>query len=898
MIRLEGYRPFGFAIDDIELSFILDPKVTRVRAVYRVRRVIAGERTGRGGVLPEDARPDAGRAPCAGVDEASDLILDGVGLTVCRIALNGAELAETAYRREGDQLIIGAPLAEFTLEIDATTCPEANTTCEGLYLSEGRFYTQCESQGFRRIAFFPDRPDVLSRFLVRIEADRKLYPTLLSNGDLIDSGSSASGSSATGRHFTVWRDPFPKPCYLFALVAGRFDTLRDSFITMSGRGVALTIHVDPGEVPRVRYAMDALKRAMAWDEQVFGREYDLAEFHIVAVRDLSMGAMENKGLNIFNSARLLADMETATDAEFEDIERVVAHEYFHNWTGNRVTVRDWFQICLKEGLTAFRDQEFTADQRSRAVRRIKEVRTLRDLQFPEDAGPLAHPVRPAQYEKVDNFYTDTVYRKGAELIRALKAVVGVEAFSRGMQIYFDRCDGRAVTIEEFVTCFEEAGGRALNQFFQWYTQPGTPRLISRGSYDSSTGTYRLTVTQLPPLTPVARTSSPFQIPLRVGFIAEDGAELAARCGDPSFRQSQFDLVLETESKTFVFADVQSRPIPAVLRGFSAPVLLDDGLTIRERLVQMVHDPDPFTRWEAGQSLMKEAILAEASSTATPEDAPSLDDLAGALTREIDRAQADPALAALTLDVPELGVLMQSESGFDLDKLIAGYRALRGRIARALEPRLDSLLQPDTNHENAAEQEQAGRRALKNAALALLASLGSERVSSIWQAFEHARNMTERIGALSALSEIDDGHFDEALAIFLDRWQNRPLVMDKWFRVQASAPRNDAVARARRLVGHELFSFRNPNRARAVYAAFGANVPAFHAADGSGYEFLADGIRAIDALNPITAARLVRPFETWRRVDPRRQSKAQAALEGLLKGALSKNTEDMVKRTLA
>ena len=883
MIRLEDYRPSGFAIDDIELSFVLDPKITRTRAVYRMRRVGEEERTGRGGVLNEDTRPGANRARCARLDETSDLILDGVGLTVCRIALNGAELAGTAYRQEADHLIIGAPPDEFTLEIDATLCPEANTTCEGLYLSEGRFYTQCESQGFRRIAFFLDRPDILSRFRVRIEADRERYPTLLSNGDLID-----SGSSGPGRHFAVWRDPFPKPCYLFALVAGSFDTLRDSFTTISGRSVALTMHVDPGEVPRVRYAMDALKRAMAWDERVFGREYDLTEFHIVAVRDFSMGAMENKGLNIFNSARLQADMETATDAEFEDIERVVAHEYFHNWTGNRVTVRDWFQICLKEGLTVFRDQEFSADQRSRAVRRIKEVRRLRDMQFPEDAGPLAHPVRPAQYEKVDNFYTDTVYRKGAELIRTLRTLIGAEAFSRSMQLYFDRCDGRAVTIEEFVACCAEVSGMPLNQFFRWYTQAGTPRLVSRGSYDATTCTYRLTVSQSPPLTPAATGGSPFQIPLRVGFIAGDGKELAARCEGSPNRQSEFDLVLETESRTFVFEDVKSRPVPAILRGFSAPVLLDDGLTCPERLVQMKHDPDPFTRWEAGQALMTSAILAAADGASA--NGPAVERIAAGLVKELARTSDDRSVAALMLEPPGLATFLQAREPLDIDRLVPAHKALRQTLARLLEPALKQIA-------NDIGAPTVGRRALRTAALTLLASLGSKHSRLIVEAFRHANHMTGQIGALGALSEIEDGHFDGALESFLQRWRDRPLVMDKWFRVQASASRSDAVPRARSLVAHELFSFRNPNRARSVYAAFGANIPAVHAADGSGYEFLADGIRTIDALNPITAARLIRPFETWRRLDPGRQSKAQAALEGLLRRSLSKNTEDMVKRTL-
>jgi aminopeptidase N len=862
-VRLADYRPCDYVIDDISLSFDLEPSATRVRAISNVRRTAA---------------------------TPAPLVLDGANLSLERIAIDGAPLPTDAYTIEPERLLIHTPPQAFTLEIDTLINPAANTALEGLYVSGGRFCTQCEAEGFRKITYAQDRPDSMSRYTVRIEADKARYPTLLSNGDPVE-----AGDLPGGRHYAVWRDPHLKPAYLFALVAGAFDSIHDSFTTMSGRLVKLGIHVDDGEAPRAHYAMDALKRSMAWDEQVFQREYDLDVFNIVAVRDFNFGAMENKGLNIFNAAYVLADPESATDADFEAIEGVVAHEYFHNWTGNRITLRDWFQLCLKEGLTVYRDQEFSADARSRAVKRIKDVKTLRGRQFPEDAGPLAHPARPSQYAKIDNFYTATVYEKGAEIIRVLKALIGDDAFAHGMQLYFTRCDGAAATLEDFVACFAEVSGQDLTQFMKWYGQAGTPRVVARGTYDAASQIYTLTVTQSTPPTPGQTDKAALPIPLKVGFITRDGLELAARrVGEESSKREHL-LVLDQPSQTFVFDHMPAAPTPSMLRGFGAPVVLDDGLDADARLAQMTHDADAFTRWEAGQRLLRDAIIAAAQGKAGPD----LDKLAQALGRELDRAQQDAAFAALALRAPDLADLIQHVDKPDPDMLHAARVAVRAHMARALAPRLEVLARTPGETPFSPDAAQAGRRALKSAALDLLAALGPSQAPTLAAAYASAGNMTERMAALEALGQVETTDFDDALAAFLDRWQDSPLVVDKWFSVQAAAPRSDAIARVRRLRSHPLFTVRNPNRARALVAAFAMrNLRTFHAADGSGYAFLAEAVQEADALNPGLAARLLTPFESWRRFDDARQQKARTALERLGETpSLSKNAREMLERTL-
>ncbi len=859
-VRLSDYRPPAYLIDEIALVFSLEPEQTLVAASSHVRR--SGE-------------------------SAGPLELSGERLELQSIAIDGEVLDASRYSVEPGTLTIFDPPASFRLDIVTRISPATNTHLDGLYMSGGRFCTQCEAEGFRAITYYLDRPDVLARFAVRIEADKSKYPTLLSNGNLTD-----SGDMENGRHFAVWLDPHPKPAYLFALCAGAYESIHDSFTTMGGRKVALGIYVDPGDSERARYAMDALKRSMKWDEVTFKREYDLDVFNIVAVRDFNFGAMENKGLNIFNSALILADADTATDADFEAIEAVVGHEYFHNWTGNRITCRDWFQLCLKEGLTVYREQEFSADQRSRTVQRIKDVKRLRARQFGEDAGPLAHPVRPSSYQKIDNFYTATVYEKGGEVIRMLKRIIGADAFERGMQLYFERRDGTASTVEDFIGCFEEASGRKLDDFMRWYEQAGTPALNVRGAYDKPAKTYTLTLTQRIPPTPGQSIKQPAPIPLEIGFIAPDGAVIAAKAdGETLARTKHHTVITETET-VLRFHDVLEEPIPSVLRGFSAPVTLDDHLTIAQRLAQMAHDPDAFTRWEAGQTIARAVILGEA-----PEAAPAL---AQALSRELDRAQEDPAFAALALRLPDLNELILASEAPDPEKLYAAREELRRLVAQTLRERLQPIARAASETPFSPGADAAGRRSLKTAALDLLAALGPGESETFEAAFAGARSMTESIAALEALGASGSDGFEAALTSFYERWRTNPLVIDKWFAVQASAPRADTLARVENLRAHPDFNVKNPNRVRSLAAAFAMRNPrAFHAADGGGYRFLAALAEQIDPLNPALAARLLTPFESWRRFDSARQAHAKAALERLSALTnLSKNTREMVERTLA
>ncbi|MBX3510588.1 MAG: aminopeptidase N [Hyphomonadaceae bacterium] len=858
-VHLAEYQPPPYLVDEIALVFSLEPEATLVAARSHVRRTAD--------------------APCP-------LVLNGERLELQSIAIDGQPLTTEAYRLEPGLLIILDPPASFRLDIVTRINPAGNTHLEGLYMSGGRFCTQCEAEGFRAITYALDRPDVLARYAVRIEADKTAYPTLLANGNLTE-----HGDMEGGRHFAVWIDPHPKPAYLFALCAGRYESIHDHFTTKSGRKVALAIYVDPGEASRAHYAMDALKRSMRWDEEVFQREYDLDVFNIVAVRDFNFGAMENKGLNIFNSSLILADAETATDGDFEAIEAVVGHEYFHNWSGNRITCRDWFQLCLKEGLTVYREQEFSADQRSRPVQRIKDVKRLRARQFAEDAGPLAHPVRPSSYQKIDNFYTATVYEKGGEIVRMLKRIIGGDAFARGMQRYFETRDGTASTVEDFIECFEQASGRDLSQFMRWYQQAGTPLIKVRGEYDAAARTYHLHISQRTAPTPGPTEKHPVPVPLRVGFITADGAVLETIAEGAASPRKEHDLVLNDAQTSFRFSNVAAAPIPSVLREFSAPVRLDDGLTTEQRLAQMTYDPDPFTRWEAGQGIARTVLLGQSDAASA---------LTNALSRELDRAQQDAAFAALALRLPDLNELILTAETPDPEQLHAAREKLRARIAAALCDRLAPIAAAKGETPFSPSAEAAGRRALKSAALDLLAALGPQCEDTLVRAFDTAASMTESIAALEALGASGSGYFQPALDQFLARWRDNPLVVDKWFSVQAAAPRDDAVARVASLRTHSEFNLRNPNRVRALAAAFAMRNPrAFHAADGEGYRFLASLAGDIDPLNPALAARLLTPFETWRRFDAQRQSHARAELEKLNATAeLSKNTREMLERTLA
>ena len=866
-IHLADYRPPAFLVDEVELDFSLEPSATRVKSRMRVRRAAAG---------------------------SDPLVLDGVRLKLERVAIDGQEIGDNRYQVTDEILTLPDLPDSFTLETEVVIDPQANTYLEGLYMSAGRFCTQCEPEGFRTITYWPDRPDVLSRFTVRMEGDKAAYPRLLANGNLME-----SGDLAGGRHYALWNDPFPKPSYLFAMVAGELDMLEDSFVTMSGRRVELRIYVDPGQAPRATYAMDALKRSMRWDEEAFGREYDLDLFMIVAVRDFNFGAMENKGLNIFNSSLLLADPETATDANYERIESVIAHEYFHNWTGDRITCRDWFQLCLKEGLTVFRDQSFSADMRGHAVQRIKDVRALRARQFAEDSGPLAHPVRPTSFVKIDNFYTATVYEKGAEVIRMLKTLLGPDVFRRGMDLYFERWDGTATTVESFIDCFAEVSDRDLSDFFVWYNQAGTPEVRIAQRYDAGASTLDLTLSQSIPPTPGQAHKKPVPIPVRLGLLDQDGAALSFQARAGTAADAETVVVLDGPEVTVRLTGVGKRPVLSALRGFSAPVKLSTDAAPEDRYVLLAADTDLFNRWEAGQSLAEELILARAAGRADPEGEARF---AAALGRAVADQSSEPAFTALLLQLPEepdLAVTMAP--GADPAAIHAARNALRQTIARTLKADLETLHEAQASGGAfSPDAESAGRRALANSALELLAADPTPDVAErAVRHFRSAANMTDAIGALEALKLIGGPAFESALEDFYARWRNEPLVVDKWFSVQARAPGPEALGRVIGLTAHPAFDAKTPNRLRALVAGFSQmNSAAFHDPSGAGYRFLADQILAVDGFNPNVAARLIEPLGGFRRFKPELADKMKAELERILASdGLSKNVCELAARAL-
>ncbi|HZZ66718.1 MAG TPA: aminopeptidase N [Phenylobacterium sp.] len=863
-IRLADYRPPAFLIDEVHLTFNLKPSATRVKASLKVRR---------------------------NGDHAEPLKFNGERLKPISVAIDGRVLAEAERTVDGEYLIIPDAPDAFTLETEVEIDPEANKALDGLYMSAGRFCTQCEAEGFRKITFWPDRPDVLSRFTVRVEAD-KTFHRLLSNGNLME-----NGDLPGGRHYAVWNDPFPKPCYLFALVAGELDVLEDSRITMSGRKVDLRIYVDPGMAPRAAYAMDALKRSMKWDEETFGLEYDLDLFMIVAVRDFNFGAMENKGLNIFNSSLLLADPATATDMDFERIESVVAHEYFHNWTGDRVTCRDWFQLCLKEGLTVFRDQSFSADQRGHAVQRIKDVKALRARQFAEDQGPLAHPVRPSSYLKIDNFYTATIYEKGAEVIRMLKTLIGPEAFRKGMDLYFERWDGHATTVEEFIRCFADASGQDLTAFFAWYEQAGTPAVTLKSTYDDARHELHLEFAQETAPTPGQAAKGALPIPVIVGLLDQEGRTQAfVRDGQAV---DETVVVLDAAKTRITLTGVDEQPVVSALRRFSAPVKLSSNAEARDRYVLLAGDPDLFNRWEAGQELARALILARASGLA---DEVGEERYAEAVGRALADQAADPAFKALLLMLPSEPDLALAMSPADPAAIHEAREALRMRLAVHLSEELKRL------HNGLQEMSEfspdaagAGRRALRNAALDLMAANPRSEVGELaFGHYEAAANMTDAIGGLAALALIGGELYERALADFYERWKGEPLVIDKWFAVQARDPNDSALGRVLALTAHPAFEAKNPNRLRALVSTFASFNPVrFHDPSGAGYRFLADQILATDGFNPMTAARLVEPLGGWRRYKPELGRLMKAELERILQQpGLSKNVFELVSRSLA
>jgi aminopeptidase N len=855
-IKLADYQAPDYLVDEVRLDFDLAPNATRVKATIAVRR---------------------------NGDHDRPLKFNGERVKLISVAIDGQALAQDAYETDEEFLTIAAPPAVFSLETEVEIDPEGNKALEGLYMSAGRFCTQCEAEGFRKITYFPDRPDVLARFTVRVEADTA-FPRLLSNGNLMQ-----AGEIAGGRHFALWNDPFPKPGYLFALVAGELDVLEDSFVTMSGRKVALRIYVDTGMAERAAYAMDSLKRAMKWDEDTFGREYDLDLFMIVAVRDFNFGAMENKGLNIFNSSLLLADPATATDLDYERIEGVVAHEYFHNWTGDRITCRDWFQLCLKEGLTVFRDQSFSADMRGEAVQRIKEVKTLRARQFSEDAGPMSHPVRPSSYIKIDNFYTATIYEKGAEVIRMLKTLIGAETFRAGMDLYFDRFDGQATTMEAFIECFAEVSGRDLTQFFAWYEQAGTPSVKLQATWDAAAKALDLELTQSTAPTPGQPEKQALPIPIAVGLLDEDGRTL---------RDTEV-IVLDTPSRRVRIENVAREPIVSALRGFSAPVNLQTDAPQKDAYVLLSADPDLFNRWDAGQGLARDLILARAAGRP---DEVGEERYAEALERALHDQSADDAFKALLLALPSEPDLAVLSAPADPAAIHAARNALHARMAAHLDDALRDLharLQDSGDFQ--VDAASAGRRALRNAAIELMAAnptaLNRERVRAHYNG---AGNMTDAMGGLNAMMLLGGDAFDAAVEDFYNRWRDEPLVIDKWFALQARDPAEGALGRVLGLTAHPAFDARTPNRLRALVASFAMYNPArFHDPSGAGYRFLADQILIVDSFNPNVAARLIDALGQWARYAPELGALMRAELERITKSpGLSKNVFELASKALA
>jgi aminopeptidase N len=825
------------------------------------------------------------------------LVLDGEALELHRIAIDGRELDPREYHVEDDKLHIARVPSRFELETVVSIRPQDNTALSGLYRSSGNFCTQCEATGFRRITWFLDRPDVMARFRTTIAAPRSLCPVMLSNGNR-----TGAGELEDGWHWVRWEDPFPKPCYLFALVAGDLRCVASSFVTRSGRPVRLEVWVEPANAQRCEFALASLARAMRWDEQVFGLEYDLDVYMIVAVNDFNMGAMENKGLNIFNAKAVLALPETATDDDYERIESVVAHEYFHNWTGNRVTCRDWFQLTLKEGLTVFRDQLFSADVRSTPVQRIAQVRALRTSQFAEDSGPMSHPIRPESYISVDNFYTATVYEKGAEVVRMYHTLLGPAGFRRGMDLYFRRHDGQAVTCDDFRAAMADANSRDLAQFERWYELRGTPLVEARGQHDARAHSYALTLRQSLERPDGTPEPPPLHVPVALGLLGPDGRDLPLRLdGEREARGRTRVLELREREQTFVFADVPEPPVPSLLRGFSAPVRLRMARPREERAFLMARDSDPFNRWDAGQTLAQELLLELAQAWAARRKL-ALDPLfSEAWGRVLADPELDGSLKALALALPSERILAQEMEVIDPDALHAARRFAQAELARAHRGALQSALAALVGRgAYRADPESIDRRRLKHAVLAFLTCTGEpEALKLLVEELARSDNMSDTQAALALLVQHPVPERDAALERFERRWRGDPLVLDKWFALQAGSSAPDTCERVLALAAHPAFTLRNPNRVRALVGEFSAaNQLRFHSPDGRGYRFLADQVLALDALNPQVAARLTSAFNPWRRFDASRQGLMRAELERVAsKPGLSKDVHEIASRAL-
>ena len=878
-IYRKDYNPPSFWVDTVEMGFDLDPEATRVATRLKMHRNPASR--------------------------IKSIVLYGESLHLVQLRMNGKTLTRRAYTLNNGTLEITHAPDEVTLEIETLTHPDLNTSLMGLYVSNGNFFTQCEAEGFRKITFFPDRPDVMARYKVMLRADKEKYPVLLGNGNLVE-----QGDIGDGRHYAVWEDPFPKPSYLFALVAGKLVCQEETFRLLSGREVLLQVWVEEGNLDKTQHAMESLKKSIRWDEERFGLELDLDRFMIVAVGDFNMGAMENKGLNIFNTKYVLANPRIATDADFANIESVVGHEYFHNWTGNRVTCRDWFQLSLKEGLTVFRDQEFSADMigtdSGRAVKRIEDVRVLRQAQFPEDAGPMAHPVRPDSYVEINNFYTVTIYEKGAEVVRMYQTLFGRDGFRKGMDLYFQRHDGQAVECDDFRRAMADANGRDLAQFELWYSQAGTPRLKVDTRYEETADTYTVVLTQSCPATPGQPKKQPYHIPVAIGLLDSGGHDMPLHLeGREGEAPTTMVLELTQESQTFEFVNVTEKPVPSILRNFSAPVVLEYDYTDAELAFLMAHDSDPFNRWEAGQRLAMRRML-KLTDAVQNDDAlsnPELQDTAlnDAWRATLNDQGLEPAFRELALTLPSESLVAEQVDVVDPHAIHAVRQFMRRSLAETMrtdwEVAYQSNRTPGTYSPDAAD---AGKRGLKNLALSYLAELDDADAHQRAQTqYDSANNMTDRIAALGALVNSSAPGREEALAHFYSEFENEALVVDKWFALQATARTTD-VATVRELMTHPAFTLKNPNRARSLIFSFCNGNPAqFHAVDGSGYDFWAEQVIALNAINPQVAARLARSLDRWRKYAPALQQKMRAALKKVSSAkSLSKDVLEVVTKSLS
>jgi aminopeptidase N len=873
-IRLEDYRPPEFLIDRAELRFILEESGARVDARLEIRRNPASERQSEG------------------------LRLDGEQLELVSVALDGQVLNAEAYQVDETGLVVAPVPERFLLETRVRIRPEDNTALEGLYKSGEMFCTQCEAEGFRKITYFLDRPDVMARYRTRIEADKARYPVLLSNGNPVE-----QGDLGLGRHFVTWEDPFPKPSYLFALVAGDLRWIEDSHTTASGHRVALRIYVEPENIDKCDHAMASLKKAMAWDEEEFGREYDLDIYMIVAVNDFNMGAMENKGLNIFNSKFVLARPDTATDRDFQGIEGVIAHEYFHNWTGNRITCRDWFQLSLKEGFTVYRDQEFSADMGSPGVKRIEDVRLLRAHQFAEDSGPMAHPVRPDSYIEINNFYTVTVYEKGAELVRMQAHLLGPQRFRKATDLYFERHDGQAVTTDDFVRCMEDASGRDLHQFRLWYQLAGTPELHVAESFEPQAGRYVLEVEQRVPDTPGQQDKPPLHIPFALGLVGPDGRELAVQLEGEGARESGTRMLELRERRTrLTLTGLTHRPVPSINRGLAAPVKVFLDCSDEDLMFLMARDSDNFNRWDAAQQLAQRVLLRGVAARAEGAEPQVPEGLLDAFRHTLTDGQADPALLAEVLSLPSEAYLGDQMSVVDVDGVHVVREGVRRRIGEALrEPLLEVYQRNQVDGPYEPSPGAIGRRSLKNQCLSYLMQLDDEDARALCVAqFSRRHNMTDVLAALALLADSAGEERETALAAFYEHWKHDPLVLDKWLAVQAGSKRADTLERVQALMGHPAFSMRNPNKVRSLIGAFVSGNPVrFHDPSGAGYAFLADRVLELDRLNPQVAARLLRAVARWRRYDSARQDLMKAQLERVLAAPeVSKDVYEIASKSLA